>query len=140
MRISRQGMGLRLPTPRTSPEKTRINPKTVKIEKADKLSKNWLLLFCMIIASTIFDPFKTPQKILKPKCYSPKFQPTRQAKLFLFLSSGLGASRTPFIGRSVGQSVCRSVKKVSKTVKNCQKSSFKTTKVCTWVQIYFTGL
>ena len=44
-----------------------------------------------------------------------------------FLSSGLGASMSPFIGRldgrSVGRSVCLS-KKCQKPVKNCQKRGF----------------
>ena len=55
-----------------------------------------------------------------------------------FLSSGLGASMSYFIGQSVGLS--KKYQKVSKHVKNCQKRSFKTTKVSTSVQIYFTGL
>ena len=41
---------------------------------------------------------------------------------WFFLSSGLGASKSPLIGRSVGRSVKKSVKKVSKTVKNMSKT------------------
>ena len=40
--------------------------------------------------------------------------------IFAFLSSGIGASMSPFIGRSDGRSVCLS-KKCQKPVKNCQK-------------------
>ena len=56
----------------------------------------------------------------------------------LFLSSGLGASRTTQLGRSVGRSVCqKNVKNCQKHVKNCQKHvknyqkrGFKVPKVC----------
>ena len=57
-------------------------------------------------------------------------------KIAWFLSSGLGASMSHFI--------CRSVKKMSKTVKNMSKTVKKEVsrllKVSTSVQIYFTGL
>ena len=55
-----------------------------------------------------------------------------------FLSSVVGASTSPLIGRSVGRlvgrlvgrSVCLS-KKCQKSVKNCQKRGFETTNDCT---------
>ena len=62
---------------------------------------------------------------------------------FIFLSSGLAASRTPLIGQLVGRSVKKVSKKCQKLSKTCQKLSkrgFKASKVCASVQIYFTGL